>query len=167
MESLMKDKTESAMEQYKYITFKLGEELYAVNVMNAQEVMGIVPIGHVPDTQPYMKGVIDLRGRIVPIVDLRIKYGMEVKAYNDETAIMITEMHNELVGLVVDSVVDVLQLSVEDIQHTSHFTNKADMDSVEGISKVNEEIVIVLDVRKVLSVEEMKGILPESANKKQ
>ena len=164
MQSLMKDKTESSMEQHKYITFKLGEELYAVNVMNAQEVMGIVPIGHVPDTQPYMKGVIDLRGTIVPIVDLRIKYGMEEKAYNDDTAIMITEMHNELVGLVVDSVVDVLQLAVDEIQHTSHFTAKADMDSVEGISKVNEEIVIVLDVGKILSKEEMKGILPENTN---
>jgi purine-binding chemotaxis protein CheW len=165
MESVMKDNIESTTEQHKYIAFKLGDELYAVNVMNAQEVMGIVPIGHVPDTQPYMKGVIDLRGRIVPIVDLRIKYGMEAKVYNDDTAIMITEMHNELVGLVVDSVMDVLQLSVEDIQHTSHFTSKADRDSVEGIGKVNDEIIIVLDVKKILSVEEMKGLLPENIQK--
>ncbi|MFH0976629.1 MAG: chemotaxis protein CheW [Spirochaetota bacterium] len=158
MESLINKKNASAAEQRKYIAFKLGDELYAVNVMNAQEVMGMIPIGHVPDTQPYMKGVIDLRGTIVPIVDLRVKYGMEEKAYNDDTAIMITEMHNELVGLVVDSVVDVLQLSIEDIQHTPHFTAKADRDSVEGIGKVNDEIIIVLEANRMLSADEMKGL---------
>jgi purine-binding chemotaxis protein CheW len=159
METLTNNKTDSGLEQRQYIAFRLGNELYGVNVMSAQEVMGIIPMDHVPDTQPYMKGVIDLRGKIVPIVDLRIKYRMEEKIYNDDTAIMITEMHNELVGLIVDAVVDVLLLSIENIQHTPHFTTKMDIDSVEGISKVNEEIIIILDVNKILSIEEMKGLV--------
>ncbi len=159
----LNNKISPALDQRQYVTFRLGDELYGVNVMKAQEVMGMVPLGHVPDTQPYMKGVIDLRGTIVPVVDLRMKYGMEEKVYDDDTAIMIVEMHSQLVGTIVDSVMDVLQISFEDVQDTPHFTAKMDKDSVQGIGKVNDRIIIILDAEKILSEEEMKGIEQNSS----
>lgn len=154
----LNNRNESALEQRQYITFMLGKELYGADVMNAQEVMGITSIDYVPDTSPYMKGVIDLRGKIVPIIDLRLKFGMEEKEYNDETTIIITEMHNELVGLIVDSVANVIPISREDVQNVPHFTNNMDRDSVQGISKVGNNIIILLDIDKVLTKEEMNGL---------
>lgn len=154
----LSNKNVSSLEQQQYVAFMLDDELFGADVMKAQEVLGMTPIDHVPDTMPYMKGVIDLRGKIVPIVNLRIKFGMEEIPYNDETAIIITEMHDEIVGLIVDSVVDVTSISREEIQNTPHFTAKMDKDSVKGIGKVGDKIIILLDVNKILSKEEMIGL---------
>jgi len=156
----LNNENESSQGGRQYLSFLLGNELYGVDVMRAQEVLGITAIDHVPETLPYMKGVIDLRGKIAPIVDLRIKFGMEWKEYDDDTTIIITEMHGEMVGFIVDSVMDVIQIAKEDIQNTPHFTAKMEKDAVNGIGKVNDKIIILLDIDKVFTKDEMKGLTP-------
>ncbi len=155
----MKDGAGPDSAQGKFVTFTLGADMYSINVMNVQEVMKLSPVGYVPDTMPYMKGVLDLRGKMVPAVDLRIKFGLDEKPYDEDTIIVIVEVHGELVGLIVDSVVDVLSLGLDEIQQPPHFTASIDKDSVRGIVKISDGVVIILDVEKIISREEMQGML--------
>jgi purine-binding chemotaxis protein CheW len=155
---MQKEKTNLSSQLGSYVIFALGSDTYGIEVMNIQEVQNYIAINHVPDTLAYMKGVINLRGNIVPIVDLRIKLGMEEVQYTDQTVIIIAELHGEKAGLIVDSVVDVLNIPASEIQHTKHFTINIDTDSVFGITKINDNIIIILNAEKIISKEEMDGM---------
>jgi len=147
-------KTEDASNR-QYVTFSIKDELFGIDVRRAQEVMNIPQITKVPNTMPFMKGVIDLRGTIIPLIDLRIKFKIEEKAYDQNTVIIIIDVKNVVCGVIVDSVSDVVTMSLEDVQHTPHFASEIDKDSVFGIGKINEKLVIVLDVDKILTDEEL------------
>ncbi len=142
----------------QYVTFSIKDELFGVDVRRAQEVMNIPPITKVPNTMPFMKGVIDLRGTIIPIIDLRIKFKIEEKAYDQRNVIIIIEVKNVICGVIVDSVSDVIGMSIGDVQHTPHFATEIDKDVVYGIGKHGEKLVIVLDVDRILSDEELQLI---------
>ncbi len=140
----------------QYVSFSIGEEIFGIEVMKAQEVLGKVELTSVPKTMPYMKGVIDLRDTIVPIIDLRAKFGIDEKEYDKDTVTLITEIRGFLIGLIVDSVSDVVTLSFEEIQDTPHFSSEIDTDAVKGIGKHNERIIIIIDVDRIFSQEELK-----------
>lgn len=139
----------------QYVTFSIKDELYGIDVRRAQEVMNIPQITKVPNTMPFMKGVLDLRGTIIPIIDLRIKFKIEEKAYDQKNVIIIIEVKNVICGIIVDSVSDVISMSISDVQHTPHFASEIDKDAVFGIGKKGEKLVIVLDVDKILTDEEL------------
>jgi len=142
----------------QYVTFSIGEEMYGVDVIRAQEVLNMISITHVPNTMPFMKGVIDLRGKIVPLIDMRIKFRLDEKEYDQNTVIIIVEVRGLLVGLIVDSVSDVINMTVDDIQNTPHFSVEIDKDAVIGISRHSDKLVIILDVDKILTVAELDSI---------
>jgi len=142
----------------QYVTFSIKDELYGIDVSRAQEVMNLPEITKIPNTMPFMKGVIDLRGKIIPLLDLRIKFRFEEKSYDQRTVIIIIETKKVICGIIVDSVSDVITMSLDDVQHTPHFASEIDKDSVFGIGKVNEKLVIVLDVDKILSDDELQLI---------
>jgi purine-binding chemotaxis protein CheW len=139
----------------QYVTFSIKDELFGIDVRRAQEVMNLPVITKVPNTMPFMKGVIDLRGKIIPLIDMRIKFKIEEKAYDQKTVIIIIDVKNIVCGIIVDSVSDVVDMSLDDVQHTPHFATDIDRDSVFGIGKIGEELVIVLDVDKLLTDEEL------------
>jgi len=139
----------------QYVTFSIKDELYGIDVKRAQEVMNIPPITRVPNAMPFMKGVIDLRGIIIPLIDIRIKFKIEEKAYDHNTVIIIIDVKKVVCGIIVDSVSDVIDMSLDDVQHTPHFASEIDKDVVFGIGKNGEKLVIVLDVDKILSDEEL------------
>jgi purine-binding chemotaxis protein CheW len=142
----------------QYVTFSIGSETYGIDVIRAQEVLNLIRITHVPNTMPFMKGVIDLRGKIVPLIDLRIKFKLSEREYDSNTVIIIVKVQDTLVGLIVDSVSDVISMSLEDIQNTPHFTSEIDKDSVVGIGRHEGRLVIILEVDRILSVEEVEKI---------
>jgi len=142
----------------QYVTFSIKEELYGIDVRRVQEVMNIPKITKVPNTMPFMKGVIDLRGIIIPLIDMRIKFKIEEKAYDQKTVILIIDVKNVICGIIVDSVSDVANMSLNDVQHTPHFASEIDKDSVFGIGKIGEKLVIVLDADKILTDEELLQI---------
>jgi len=144
---------ESATRQY--ITFSINDELYGIDVRRAQEVMSLPKITKVPNTMPFMKGVIDLRGKIIPLIDMRIKFKIEEKSYDQKTVIIIIIVMKVLCGIIVDSVSDVANMSLNDVQHTPHFASEIEKDSVFGIGKLGEKLMIVLDVDKLLTGEEL------------
>jgi purine-binding chemotaxis protein CheW len=142
----------------QYVTFSIGEELFGIDVIKAQEVLNLSSITKVPNTMPFMKGVIDLRGKIVPLIDMRIKFGIPERAYDKNTVIIIAQIRGLLSGLIVDSVSDVVSMTLEDIQNTPHFAAEIKRDAVAGIGRIKEQLVIVLTADKILTAEEVEVI---------
>lgn len=142
----------------QYVTFSIKDETYGIDVRRAQEVMNLPSITKVPNTMPFMKGVIDLRGIIIPLIDMRIKFGIEEKKYDRNTVIIIIEINKVICGIIVDSVMDVISMSLNDLQHTPHFAVEAAKDAVFGIGRTGGRLVIVLNVDKILSDDELLQI---------
>lgn len=150
-----------ADDEKQYVTFMIGEETYGVSVLKVQEIIGMTQITHVPNTMPYMRGVINLRGNVVPVIDMRIKFAMDERAYDGFTVIIIVEVKDRLVGMIIDAVSDVLSIPITGIQNTPHFSAKIETDFIEGIGQKDELLIIILDVDRIINLEEL-----ESVNKK-
>ncbi len=148
-------RAEKTEEESQFVTFMIGGETYGVAVLKVQEIIGMTQITHVPNTMVFMKGVINLRGSVVPVVDMRIKFGMEERSYDAFTVIIIVEVRERMIGMIVDSVSDVIGIPVKSIQDTPHFSARIETDFISGIGQVEDKLVIILDVDRILSSEEM------------
>ena len=147
----------------QFVTFIINDEIYGVDVLKVHEIIGMTKITHVPNSMNYMKGMINLRGYVVPVVDMRIKFTMPEREYDDATVILIVEVTGKLIGMIVDTVSDVMKISKSNIQETPHFSAKIDTDFIMNIGKVDEKLVILLDVDKILTSDEWQMI--EQADK--
>lgn len=149
---------ENPDEVKQHVTFVIGEETYGVEVLRVQEIIGMTQITHVPNSMAFMKGVINLRGSVVPVVDMRLKFGMEERPYDVFTVIIIVEVRERMIGMIVDSVSDVVSIPIKSIQDTPHFSARIETDFISGIGQVDDKLVIILDVDRILSADEMKEI---------
>ncbi len=144
----------------KYLTFSLVGEEYGVGILKIKEIIGMIPITPVPKTPDYVKGVINLRGKVIPIIDLRLRFGMEPMEYTERTCIIVVEITGEmrtvLIGIVVDSVSEVLNIKSEDIEETPAFGTAMDTDYILGMAKMDGGVKILLDIDKVLNAQEIK-----------
>jgi purine-binding chemotaxis protein CheW len=140
----------------EYVTFAIGSETYGVEVLKVQEIIGMTQITHVPNSMDFMKGVINLRGSVVPVVDMRIKFKMDEREYDNFTVILIVEVQEQLIGLIVDSVSDVVGIPVEGLQETPHFSANIETDYIKGIGNKDNQLIIILDVDLILSSEELE-----------
>jgi purine-binding chemotaxis protein CheW len=147
--------TEAKIQERMFVTVNIEDETYGVDVGKIQEIIGITETSHIPNSLPFMKGIVNLRGTIVPLIDMRLKFGLPEKAYDKLTVIMIAEIKNRLIGMIVDSILDVVSIAVDTIQDTPHFSSNIRMDCIEGIGKINERIIILMNVDKVFSDEEL------------
>ncbi len=134
----------------QYLTFALGAEEYGVEILKVQEIKGYSAITPIPNTPSYVKGVMNLRGSIIPIVDLRAKLSMAEAAYNQFTVIIVVRVGAKTVGVVVDAVSDVLNIPLKDIQPTPDFGSQVDARFISGLAKAGERLVVLLDIEKVL-----------------
>lgn len=146
----------------EYLSFELGEEKYALNILNVREIRTYSDVTPVANSPEFIKGVMNLRGVVIPILDLRIKFDIGNKTYNSHTTVIITTIDQRHVGLVVDGVSDVLKIAEGDVSDTPGFNSTLDVEYLEGIANVSEEIVILVDIRKLLSNKEM-GVIDEAA----
>ena len=150
----------------KYLTFILAGEEYGIGILKVKEIIGIMAITTVPQTPAYMKGVINLRGKVIPIVDLRLKFGMEATDYTEKTCIIVVEITNRsqkvMIGVLVDSVSEVLNIKGGDIEDSPNFGSRLNTDYILGMAKTGGKVKILLDIDKVLSAEEM-GVLEKAA----
>ncbi len=146
----------------KYLTFSLAGEEYGIGILKVKEIIGMMPITIVPQTPSYIKGVINLRGKVIPVVDLRVKFTMAAADYTERTCIIVVEIAAEgrtiLMGIVVDSVSEVLNIKGADIEATPAFGTKLDTEFILGMAKVGGGIKILLDIDRVLSVEDIKAV---------
>ena len=150
--------TTVAEDTSQFVTFMIGSEVYGVEVLRVKEILGMTEITPVPNSLPFMKGVINLRGAVVPVVDMRLKFQMEKREYDGFTVIIIVEVKERLIGMIVDTVSDVATIPVEKIQDTPHFSVKIETDFIRGIGQLESSLVIILDVDRILNHEEMKKI---------
>ncbi len=138
----------------KYLTFSVAKEEYGISIMKVKEIIEIMSITPMPDTPAYVKGVINLRGKIIPVADLRTKLGLKESEYTDRTCIIVLETtrndRNVLIGMVVDSVSEVLHIQGADIEDVNDFLLQCNSDCMLGMAKTATDIKIILDVDKVL-----------------
>lgn len=143
----------------QFLTFNLGEELYGVDILRVQEIKGYTSVTKIPNTPPHIKGVLNLRGTIVPIVELRTKFGMPTIDYTAFTVIIVVVVRDKVMGLVVDAVSDVLNIDKKNIQSPPQFGVKVDVSFLNGIGKSGDKLVALLDIDRMLS----EGDGPEAA----
>jgi purine-binding chemotaxis protein CheW len=151
---------DTAVQEEQYVTFVIDEETYGIEVLRVQEIIGMTVITHVPNSMAFMKGVINLRGSVVPVVDMRIKFNMKERGYDNFTVIIIVEVKERMIGMIVDAVSDVVGLPLNSIQDTPHFSTKIETDYIKGIGRIEEKLIIMLDVDKILTSEEVIEIAP-------
>jgi purine-binding chemotaxis protein CheW len=139
---------------HQFLTFALGQEEYGVEILKIQEIKGFSAITPLPNAPAYVKGVLNLRGTIVPIIDLRKRFGMPEEAYTAFTVIVVVQVHGKITGFVVDAVSDVLTVAATDIQPTPDLHGQVDTTFLTGLAKAGEKLVILLDIDKVLTAAE-------------
>jgi purine-binding chemotaxis protein CheW len=143
----------------KYLTFQLAGEEFGIRVLNVREIMGVQEITAVPRTPAHIKGVINLRGKVIPVVDLRLKFALAAAEYTQRTCIIVTQVQGEcgpvMIGIVVDSVSEVLNLTAPDIEDTPDFGDDAGLRCLLGMAKVKGKVKILLDIDEVLSTTEL------------
>ena len=145
----------------KFLTFSLGGEEYGIEILQIKEIIGMMPITSVPRTPKFFKGVINLRGKVIPVVDLRLRFGMEEKDYTPQTCIVVVEVNKdggtETIGVVVDSVSEVVNIKPEETEDPPAFGNMVDTQFISGIAKTDGGVKILLDIRKVLGINDEDG----------
>lgn len=143
----------------QYLTFMLGDEYYGVDILRVQEIKGWTPVTAIPNTPKYIKGVLNLRGTIVPIVDLRNRFNLESEEYTALTVIIVLSIQSEqstrVVGVVVDSVSDVMNVSAENIKPTPELGSGVQTDFIHGMATTDDQMAMLLDIDKMMSLDEL------------
>src|SRR5262245_5651603 len=138
----------------KFLTFFLDDDEYGFEILKVQEIIGMMNVTPVPRTPPFVKGVINLRGKVIPIIDLRLKFAMPAVAQTEETCIIVVRAQGVVMGTVVDKVSEVLDIAAEDIDALS-FGTAVNTDYILGIGKTGSKVTMLLDIDKVLSTNEV------------
>lgn len=146
----------------KHLIFKLADEEYGLDILKVKEIIGMMTITSVPRTPEFVKGVINLRGKVIPVVDLRLKFNLPAKDYDERTCIVVMEVTHSAgavqMGIVVDSVSEVQNIGAEDIEATPSFGTSLETEYIRGMAKFEGRVTILLDIDKVLTFEELSGL---------
>jgi purine-binding chemotaxis protein CheW len=146
----------------KYLTFTLAGEDYGISILKIKEIIGMMAITSVPQTPRFVKGVINLRGKVIPVVDLRLRFAMESIAYSLRTCIIVVEIGGRgtdiVIGIVVDSVSEVLNIKGDDIEDTPTFGTALNTDYILGMAKIEGKVKILLDIDEVLGADDLEAL---------
>jgi len=146
----------------KYLTFSLDNEEYGIGILQIKEIIGMMPITPVPRTPEFVKGVINLRGKVIPVIDLRLRFGMEEIEHTERTCIIVVEIEMQavqiVIGVIVDSVSEVLNIKGEDIEETPTFGSKLDTEYILGMAKMEGGVKILLNIEKTLGEDELNAL---------
>lgn len=138
----------------KFLTFALGAEVYGIEIRYVTEIIGLQAITEVPDLKEYVKGIINLRGKIIPVIDVRRRFGKPSKEYNDRTCIIVVDIKDISVGLIVDTVAEVLTILDQDIVPPPQLNNNNQQRFIKAVGKVENAVTLILDCDRLLSDEE-------------
>lgn len=144
----------------KYLTFLLAGEEYGLEILKVREIIGILDVTKVPQTPDFVKGVVNLRGKVIPVIDLRLQFGLPQPEYNEQTCIIVVDV-GIMMGIIVDTVQEVHNISARDIEPTPQISNQVNIDFLLGMGKVNDDVMILLDIEKILISIELV-MLPEN-----
>ena len=152
----------SDVEGQKYLAFQLGAEEYGIDILKVQEIRGYERVTHIANLPAYIKGVIDLRGAIVPIVDLRLRFNLASAEYDHQTVVIVLNIGRRVIGLVVDRVSDVLELSSSQISPAPKLGGALKSDNLTGLGTVDGRMLILIDIEKLMAGDEL-GMLAQAA----
>lgn len=145
-------------EVVQVVSFRLGSEEYGVDISQVQEIIRLVEITHVPRAPRFMEGVINLRGQLIPIIDLRTRFGMNRISSTKSTRIVVTEIGTKRVGIIVDSVSEVLNIPIENVEDAPEMVAGVGTEYIQGVGKMGERLIIMLDLTMVISSEEKQQL---------
>ncbi|TCL66566.1 purine-binding chemotaxis protein CheW [Hydrogenispora ethanolica] len=155
----MREKLQVREETKQLVVFKLGDEEFGVDILQVREIEKLdQPITRVPRAPEFVEGVINLRGEVIPIVDLRKRFGLVVRDISNQSRVIIVELNNNQVGMVVDAVVEVLRVNLSDIDPAPAITKGVDAYFLNGVAKQNDRLIVLLNLEKALSAEETKEL---------
>lgn len=158
-DSLLADDEGEDTQANKYLFFRIGKESYGIGIRHIIEIIELQKISAVPDMPRYVKGVINLRGKVIPIVDLRLRFDIEERAYDDRTCIVVSELDRVLIGFVVDTVEEVLEITEANIEPPPRFKTVSGRERyISGMGKVGEAVKILLDVERIIREEELHSL---------
>ncbi|MCQ4347271.1 chemotaxis protein CheW [Pseudomonas stutzeri] len=149
------DTAASEAQPREFLVFSLGDEEYAIDILKAQEIRGYENVTRIASAPPFIKGVTNLRGVIVPIVDLRIKFNLDRVEYDGQTVVIVVNVSGRVVGVVVDGVSDVLSLTPEQIKPAPEFGLSLSSDYLSGLASLDSRMLVLVDIDKMLTSEEM------------
>jgi purine-binding chemotaxis protein CheW len=147
----------------EYLTFTLGDEEYGVDILMVQEIRGYEAVTKIANAPEFIRGVINLRGIIVPVVDMRIKFNLENVVYNQFTVVIVLNVCGRVIGMVVDGVSDVIELTPEQIHETPEFGSSLDTQYLIGLGTVDARMIILVDIERLMSSQEMDLIAKAAA----
>lgn len=157
--AVIRDAVLAAEEEQQYLTFLLGDEMFAIGILSIREIIEYGFVTEVPMTPPFIRGVINLRGAVVPVLDLAVRFGRQARDNTKRTCIVIVEIETDKgsheIGVVVDAVNEVLEISHGDIEPPPEFGARIRSDFIKGMGKIDGKFVIIMDVNRVLSVDEV------------
>ena len=142
----------------KFLTFALGKEEYGIEIKYVTEIVGIQAITEVPELPEYVKGIINLRGKIIPVIDVRLRFKKEEKEYNDRTCTIVVDINDVSVGLIVDTVAEVMSIAEQDIVDPPQISSGGHNKYIKGIGKVGNNVKLLLDCDKLLSDDEVESL---------
>lgn len=142
----------------RYLTFFVDKEQYGINIKSVKEIIASMKITHVPKTPPYVKGVINLRGAVIPVIDVRLKFGLEERAHDVDTAIIINVVDNISIGFIVDRVEDVLSMNASQLTEAPRFGTHIDTSFIENIAEVNDSVIMILNLKRIFEQDELVDI---------
>lgn len=146
--------------QGKFLTFPLGAEDYGIEIKFVTEIVGIQAITPIPSIPEYIKGIINLRGKIIPVMDVRLRFKKEPRAYNDRTCIIVIDIKEVTIGLIVDSVSEVISIPDENIIEPPYVNKNVHNKFIENIAKINNAVKLILDCDKLLNEEDLEDLEP-------
>lgn len=141
----------TVLDEREFLSFVLGEEQYALDIMSVKEIRGYEPVTKIANAPPFIKGVLNLRGDIVPIVDLRIKFNVGQATYDEFTIVIMLHVNKRIVGIVVDAVSDVIKLTHDEIKPPPEFGVAFDTKFLHGLSEVNDHMVIIVNIQSLIT----------------
>ena len=153
----------------KHLSFRLADQEYALQILKVREIIGMQDITIVPKTPKHVKGVINLRGKVIPVIDLRLKLHLPEAQYTEATAIIITQTADGQVGILVDAVSEVLEIPAEDIEEAPSFGSQVDTSFVLGLAKTQGRVTILLDLTRIITANDLSatGFSPDNSSQKE
>lgn len=150
------DESDEELQENKYLMCKLGNEVYGINIQNVTDIIELQKITEVPDMPEYVKGVINLRGQVIPVIDLRLRFGMEAREYDDRTVVTVVNVHNNSIGFIIDTATEVQDIPDKNIDPPPKFQEKdVKKRYIFGLGKIDSEVIILLDIEKLVGEKEL------------
>ncbi len=142
----------------RYLTFAIENEEYGIEIRDVTEIIGIQTITDLPDTPYYVKGVINLRGKVIPVIDVRLRFNFEERKYDDRTCIVVVNINNSSIGLIVDTVSEVIDIPSDDVDPPPQINKNSESRYIAGLGKFENKVKILLDTKKFLFDEELQSL---------